>query len=533
MAEFADGSNKQINKKGDDFSKIYEESLKDIKEGQILKGRIIAISKKEVLVDVGYKSEGLIPLNEFPNPGELKVGDEIEVFLEQKENEEGMMVISKEKADKTQSWERIIATHREGDIIEGRVTKKVKGGLTVDIGIEAFLPASQTFLKAPFNIDSLLGQTIKVRILKINKARKNIVVSRKEALQFEREHAKSKILDELRKGEIRKGVVKNITDFGAFIDLGGVDGLLHITDMSWSRISHPSEMLAIGDPIEVMILDFDKENIKVSLGLKQKTQSPWQNAEQKYPVGSKVKGKVVNILPYGVFVELEKGLEGLIHVSEISWSKKITNPQEMFAIGDAVEAVVIGIDSANQKLSLGIKQLEANPWVDAKTKYPVGTVIKGKIRNLTDYGAFVELEEGIDGLIHISDMSWTKRISNPSEILKKGQRIEAVVLNIDPENRKLSLGLKQLTADPWPDIIKKCPVGTPIEGRIVKITTFGLFVEFNDNLEGLLHISELETEPSLSLDRRFKVGDSIKALILKIDEEQRKIALTSKGLSGI
>ncbi len=532
MAKFAAEESKSKDEKEIDLSRVYEESLKDIKEGQIIKGKIIAISKKDVLIDVGYKSEGLISLNEFPNPKGLKVGDEIEVFLEQKENDEGMLVISKEKADKTQSWEKIINISKEGDVIEGRVIKKVKGGLTVDVGIEAFLPASQAFLRAPFNLDTLLGQTIKVRILKINKARKNIVVSRKEALQFEKEHAKLKILDELQKGELRKGTVKNITDFGAFIDLGGVDGLLHITDMSWSRISHPSEMLAIGDSVEVVILDFDKENMKISLGLKQKTPSPWQNVDQKYPVGSKVKGKVVNILPYGVFVELEKGLEGLIHVSEISWSKKITNPQDMFAIGDVIEAAVIGIDSANQKFSLGIRQLEANPWVEAKTKYTVGSVVKGKIRNITDYGAFVEMEEGIDGLIHVSDMSWTKRVSNPSEILKKGQKIEAVVLNIDPENRKLSLGLKQLTPDPWPEITKKYPAGTPIEGRIVKITSFGLFVEFDENLEGLLHISELDTEPSISLDKRYKAGDQIKAMVLKIDEEQRKIALTTKGFQA-
>ncbi|MFH0839112.1 MAG: 30S ribosomal protein S1 [Candidatus Omnitrophota bacterium] len=517
-------------KENSEIAKIYEESLRDIKEGQIIKGKIIAIGRDGVLVDVGYKSEGLISLAEFPNPNDLKVGDEIEVYLDQKENEDGMVVISKEKADKAQSWEKIIARNNEGDIIEGRVMKKVKGGLMVDIGMEAFLPASQAFLRGPINLNSLLGQVVRIKIIKINKARKNIVVSRKEALHFEKEQERSKILDELQRGQLKKGTVKNITDFGAFIDLGGVDGLLHITDMSWSRISHPSEMLAIGDSIEVMILDFDKENMKVSLGLKQKTPSPWQNVEQKYPVGSKIKGKVVNVMPYGIFVELEKGLEGLIHVSEFSWSKKITNPQDMYAIGDAVEAMVIGIEAQSQKLSLGIKQLEANPWVELKSKYPIGSVVKGKVRNLTDYGAFVELEEGIDGLIHVSDMSWTKRINNPSEVLKKAQKIEAVVLNIDPENRKISLGIKQLTPDPWSEIVKKYPAGTPIEGKIVKITNFGLFVEFEENLEGLLHISEFDTDPSLALEKRYKVDEPIKAMILKVDEEQRKIALTTKGM---
>ncbi len=512
----------------EEIARIYEESLKDIKEGEIIKGKILSIDKKSVLVDVGYKSEGLIALSEFPNPEELKVGDEIEVLLEQKENDDGMVVISKEKAEKTQSWERIISTQREGDVVEGKVIKKVKGGLTVDIGMEAFLPASQAFLRGPFNINTLLGQMVKVKILKINRARKNIVVSRKEALQVEKERSRSKLLEEMEENQIRSGVVKNITDFGAFIDLGGVDGLLHITDMSWSRISHPSEMLAIGDTIEVMILNFDKESKKVSLGLKQKTPSPWMGAQDKYPVGSKVKGKVVNIMQYGVFVELEKGLEGLIHVSEFSWAKKVTSPQDMFAMGDIVEAQVINIDPDNQKLSLGIKQLEANPWIEAKTKYPIDSTVKGKIRNLTDYGAFVELEEGVDGLIHASDMSWTKRVSNPSEVLKKGQKIEAIVLNIDSENRKISLGIKQLTEDPWPEIIKKYPTGTQIEGKIIKITNFGVFVEFDEGLEGLLHVSEIEGDASQALDKRYNLGDTVTVMILKIDEEQRKIALTTK-----
>lgn len=510
------------------LEKFYESTFKDFKEGEIVKGKIVALTSKEALIDIGYKSEGYISLNEFSNASTLKVGDEVNVLLESKENEDGMIVLSKWKADRKMGWERIMKEFNEGDVIEGRVARKVKGGLMVDIGLEAFLPASLVALRGFSNLDQYLGQTFKFKIVKINKLRRNVVLSRKDVLRLEQEQVRSKLVNELKKGEIRSGTVKNITDFGAFIDLGGVDGLLHITDMSWGRVSHPSEIVALGDKIEVVILDIDRENSRVSLGLKQKSPSPWQDVENKYPIGTKVKGKVVNILPYGAFVELEKGLEGLVHISELSWSRRVTHPNEMLAIGDVIEAVVLNVDSQSQKISLGLKQMEANPWLKVKDRYPVGSRIKGKIRTLTDYGAFVELEVGIDGLIHISDMSWTKRINHPEEIFKKAQKVEAVVLSVDQENRKIALGLKQLTPDPWPEIVKKYPVGLEVEGTITKVTSFGAFVELENDLEGLLHISEMKESAKEKINDIFKTGDKIKAKIAKADAGLRKISLSTK-----
>lgn len=514
--------------KQENLSKFYEDSFKDLKEGEVVKGKIVAINQKEALIDIGYKSEGCIPLNEFPDPSSLKVGDEIEVLLESKENEEGMVVLSKWKADRKMGWERIMRECNEGDIIEGRVLRKVKGGLMVDVGLEAFLPGSLVALRGFSNLDQYVGQTLKFKIVKINKLRRNIVLSRKDVLKQEQRESRTKLIHELKKGEIRTGVVKNITDFGAFIDLGGVDGLLHITDMSWGRVSHPSEIVALGDKIEVMILDVDQDNLKVSLGLKQKTPSPWQDVEKKYPVGTKVKGKVVNILPYGAFIELEKGLEGLVHISELSWSRRITHPNEMLAIGDVIEAMVLNVDGATQKISLGLKQMETNPWLKAKERYPVGSKVKGKVRTLTEYGAFVELEVGIDGLIHISDMSWAKRLTHPEEVLKKGQKVEAVVLSVDQENRKIALGLKQLTPDPWPEIVKRYPTGLEVEGIVTKATNFGVFVELEKDLEGLLHVSEFKEDFKGKPAELFKVGDKIKVKIAKAEAEQRKIALTMR-----
>jgi small subunit ribosomal protein S1 len=507
---------------------LYSQTFRDFQEGEIVKGKIVGLSASEVFIDIGYKSEGSVNITEFSNPKELKVGDEVEVLLESKENEEGAIVLSKWKADRKQGWERIISNFKEGDIIEGRVSRKVKGGLMVDIGMEAFLPASLAGVRGPANLNEVLGQSMKFKIVKINKPRKNIVVSRKDALMQEREEARGKLIGQLKKGEIRKGRVKNITDFGAFIDLGGIDGLLHITDMSWGRISHPSELLANGDEVEVMILDFDPTNFKVSLGLKQTKPSPWEDAEKKYPVGTRVKGKVVNIMPYGAFIELEKGIEGLVHISEMSWSKRINNPSEVLAIGDMVEAVVLSIDAKAQKISLGIKQTEANPWLDAEAKYPLSSKVKGKIHNLTDYGAFVELEDGIDGLIHVSDISWTKRIGHPQEVLKKGQKIEAVVLAVDTENRKINLGIKQLTPSPWPEIAQRYLAGTPIEGTVTKISNFGVFVEIEKDLEGLLHISEIKGDLSQKLEEHFKEGQKLNLRVLKVEPEQRKIALSMK-----
>ena len=512
------------------FEEAYYQSIKNLKEGEIIKGKVIAISKRDAVIDIGYKSEGLISLEEFGGSENVNVGDEIDVLLESVEDENGMVVLSKNKAEKIAGWEKILNNYNEGDVIKGKAMGKVKGGVMVDIGVEAFLPASQSTLRGPIDLNSLLGKEVDYKIIKINKPRKNIVVSRKEVLAQERALQKQQILEELEKDQMRKGTVKNITDFGAFISLGGIDGLLHITDMSWGRISHPSEILAVGDDVEIVVLDFDKKNMKVSLGLKQKTPNPWKEVDSKYPVGSNVKGKVVNLVPYGAFIELEKGIEGLIHISEISWTKRINHPSEVLAIGDIVEALVLSTDMPSQKISLGLKQLEANPWLDAPVKYPEGSHIKGKIKNLTDYGAFVELDENIDGLVHVSDISWTKKISHPSEVLKKGQKIEAIIISVDQENMKIALGIKQLTEDPWPKYVEDYPVNTAVEGVIIKIASFGIFVEFAKDLDGLIHVSELSDEPSVNLEEKYKVGDKIKAKIVKVDNETRKIGLSMKGV---
>jgi small subunit ribosomal protein S1 len=515
-----------------ELAKLYEASIKEFKPGQIVKGKIIDKQRGAVLIDIGYKSEGLLPLNEFRNPEKVNVGDDIEVLIESLEDEDGMVQLSKSKAEKVKGWERIINNFNEGDNIEGTVVRKVKGGFTVDIGVEAFMPASLSTLRGFSNMDQLLNQTAEFKIVKINKPRKNIVLSRKDVLLKEKEEGKAKLMENLVKGMIAPGTVKNITDFGAFIDLGGIDGLLHITDMSWGRISHPSEMVAIGDKIDVMVLDFDKENMRVSLGLKQKTPNPWLDVDSKYPIGSKVKGKVVNLVPYGAFVELEKGIEGLIHISEFSWTKRYNHPNELLAIGDIIEAVVLDIDKDNQKISLGLKQLEADPWVDVEEKYPVNSHVKGKVRNLTDYGAFVELEDGIDGLIHVSDMSWTRKINHPKEVLKKAQRVEAIVLSVDKDNRKISLGLKQLIEDPWKAIVDKYKENTAVSGSVTKITNFGLFVEIEKDLEGLIHVSEIELPEGQKLEEAFKVGDKVQARVVKVDGDQRKIALSLKDVQA-
>ncbi len=513
-----------------DFSKLYAESVTEIKEGQIVKGKIVRITDKEAVIDVGYKSEGAVSLTEFSNPDVIKIGDEVNVLVECAENEDGMIVLSKEKAERAVGWEMVIARHVEGDVLEGRVTRKVKGGFMVDIGVEAFLPASLASLKSFGGPNQLVGQVLPFKIVKINKARRNIVVSHKDAVQQQREEDRKKLLENLQKGAVISGVVRNITDFGAFVDLGGIIGLLHITDMSWGRVSHPSEVVAIGDKIDVMVLDFDKENMKVSLGLKQKTPNPWENIETKFSVGSKVKGTVVNLMPYGAFVELEKGVEGLVHISEMSWTKKYGHPNEVLAIGDKVEALVLSIDKANQKIALGLKQLEANPWLEVEKKYPVGTKVKGKVRNMTEYGAFIELEDGIDGLLHISDISWTKRIGHPKDVFKKGEKTEAVVLAVDGANHRISLGLKQLLPDPWDEIAARLTPGMVLDGKVTKITNFGLFVEIEPDLEGLTHISELNLDPSEKLEEKFKPGDGIKVRVLKVDSIQRKIALSAKDV---
>jgi len=511
-----------------DLSNAYFKTFRSLNEGDITKAKVVAIGKNDIYVDLGYKSEGIIPISEFEDISTIKIGDEFDVLVESKENEDGLISVSKKKAERAQGWNKIVNELEEGSIVEGKVVRKVKGGLMVDIGMEAFLPASLVALKGFGNINQMIGQTLKFKIVKMNKARKNIVVSRKDAIIQEKEETKSRLMNELKTGELRKGTVKNITDFGAFIDLGGIDGLLHITDMSWGRISHPSEMLAVGDTVEVVILNVDKENGKVSLGLKQKTENPWKDVETRYPVGTKVKGKVVNIMPYGAFVELEKGVEGLVHVSELSWTTKINNPGDVLAIGDIVEAVVLSVDSTNQKISLGIKQIEPNPWLEIKERLSPGTKMEGKVRHLTDYGAFVEIEGGIEGFVHVSDMSWTRKINNPKEYLKKGQKVDVVVLSVDAENQRISLGIKQAIPDPWAEIIKRYSLGTTVEGIITKIAPFGLFIELEKDLEGLAHVSELDIPADKKIEECFKVGDKIKALVIKLDEAERKIGLSIK-----
>ncbi len=509
----------------------YEQTFHRFGQGQVVKGRVISVSQKDVIVDIGFKSEGIIPAHEFDALGTLKPGDEIEVLLEETEDEKGRIVLSKRKAEKSQGWDRIVEQYGEGDTLEGKVTRKVKGGLMLDIGVEAFLPASLAFLKGFGSLNSLLGQTIQVKIVKINPSRKNIIVSRKDLLEKEKQESKAKILEELEVGTLRKGVVKNITDFGAFINLGGIDGLLHITDMSWGRINHPSELLKVGDKVDVKILSFDKESMKVSLGLKQKDANPWTEVDQKFPVGSRLKGRVVNVVPYGIFVELARGIEGLVHISEVSWSKRVTNPAEVFKVGDMVDVMVLNVDKEHEKISLGIKQTESNPWIGVEDRYQVGQKVKGIVRNLTEFGAFVELEEGIDGLIHVSDMSWTRKVNHPKDVLKKGQEVDAVVLMVDQSNRKLSLGLKQLIMDPWEEIASKLSVNSLVMGSVTKVASFGVFVEIEKDVEGLLHISETDLSSGQQLETAYPVGKKLQARIVKIDIPARKIALSTKGVS--
>ncbi len=524
---------RNIENMDDEMASLYNQTISDVKEGQIVKGRVVQIGEKEVLVDVGYKSEGVVYRSEFSDPEDLKIGDEIDVLFESKENDMGMVVLSHEKAKRFKGWQNVIENYREGDVIKGKVAKKVRGGFMVDVGMEAFLPASLSMMQDFGGADSIVGEKLQFKIVKINVQRKNIVLSRKELVEEKRKEEKQALLETLNKGDVVKGIVRNITDFGAFIDIGGgITGLLHITDISWGRINHPSEVVKVNDEIDVKVLDFDKQSVRVSLGLKQIQSNPWNNVGEKYPEGAVVKGKVVNIMPYGIFIELEKGIEGLIHISEFSWAKKISHPNERFNIGDQVEAVILKSDKDNQKLSLGIKQLEKDPWEGVESQYKVGEKIKGKVSALADYGAFVELESGVEGLVHVSDLSWTKRVTHPKEVLKKGEEIEAVVLNVDEQNRRIALGVKQLDEDPWDDIVKKYDPGTLCDGKISNITNFGIFVMLEKDLEGLLHISEIDLPSDKRMEDLFKPGDDIKVKILHIDGVQKKIALSAKGLGG-
>lgn len=505
-----------------------EGSVALMEVGQILKGAIVELTPDFVVVDVGLKSEGLIPVNEFSDPNELLLGNDIEVFLDQTEGDDGQIVLSREKARRQRQWEYILEHCEEGSIVNGKVIRKVKGGLMVDIGMEAFLPGSQIDNKRIKNIDEYLDKTFDFKILKINIERKNIVVSRRELLEEERSSKKAEILEEITEGELRKGIVKNITDFGVFLDLDGIDGLLHITDMTWKRIKHPSEMVQLNDELEVIILHIDKEKGRVALGLKQKESNPWEEIEQKYPTGTHVRGKIVNLVPYGAFIEIEPGIEGLIHVSEMSWTKNVTDPSEVVNKGDELEAVVLSVQKDDGKISLGIKQTEKNPWEDVDQKYPVGSTVSAEIRNLTNYGAFVELEPGIDGLIHISDLSWIKKVSHPSEVLKKGDKVEAVILSVDKESKKITLGIKQLSNNPWESIEKTLPIGTVVKGVVTKITAFGAFIQLENGIEGLVHVTELSDQAFGKVEEVVNVDDEVTAKVIKLDPEHKKISLSIK-----
>jgi len=510
-----------------------EEALKKgsklVVQGEIVKGTVIEVRNKEVLVDIGYKSEGVVPLNEFLEPGAVAVGQEIDVLVEKLENKEGTVVLSHEKAEFKKNWDRILSICNEGGRVMGKVKAVVKGGLIVNVGVEAFLPSSQLDVITQKNLQSFVGNSYEFKVVKINQERQNIVLSRRELIEAERSEKRAALFAEMVPGDIRKGTVKNLTDFGAFIDLNGLDGLLHITDMSWGRLAHPSELLKVGQEIDVVVLDVNKEKERVSLGLKQKMANPWDQIETKFPVGTKVKGKVVSLVPYGAFVQLEPGVEGLIHVTELSWTKRVAKPSDVLKQDQEIEAVVLGINREEQKISLGVRQLESNPWDIADQKYTVGTKVKGKVRNLTSYGAFVELEEGIDGMVHVSDMSWTRKINHPSERLKKGDEVEATILEVDKANQRIALGMKQLEVDPWEKIETLYKVGDLVQGKVTKLASFGAFVGLQHEIDGLVHISQISEDRVEKIKNVLKVGQDVSARVVKIDRNERRIGLSIKA----
>ncbi|MDR0965075.1 MAG: 30S ribosomal protein S1 [Myxococcales bacterium] len=531
--------NKEI-QDGEDFAAMFEASLQNhgtdgvVQEGEIVKGTVIQLTKDFAIIDVGYKSEGQVPISEFTNArGELniKVGDKVDVLLESREDDKGMVVLSKEKADKMRIWDEISSACERDEIVKGTIIGRVKGGLSVDIGVKAFLPGSQVDIRPVRNLDQYIGKEFEFKVIKFNKKRGNIVLSRRVLLEKQREEFKRETLTRLKEGAVLMGVVKNLTDYGAFIDLGGIDGLLHITDMSWGHVRHPSEVFNVGDEVRVAVLKFDADSERVSLGLKQIQEDPWHRADEKYPVGTRVKGKVVSVIDYGAFIEIEAGVEGLIHVSEMSWTKRVKHPSKMINIGEEVEAVVLDIDPKAKRIALGMKQIAPNPWTLLEDKYPIGSVIKGQIKNVTDFGIFVGVEDGIDGLVHVSDISWTKHVKHPGEIFKKGDEVEAVVLNIDVENERFSLGIKQLHQDPWDTLSERMPVGSKANGKVTKVTDFGAFVEIEQGIEGLVHVSELREERVDNPREVVKEGDEIEVKIIDINTTDRKVALSVKALS--
>src|SRR5215475_541283 len=508
-----------------------EGTTSDVEEGEVVRGRVVHIGTSEVLVDVGYKSEGAIPIEEFR--GLLpRVGEDIEVFLEAKEDSEGLIVLSKDKADKIKVWDAITRAYEKGAPVEGRVVEVVKGGLAVDVGVKAFLPGSQVDLRPIKNLGSLVGQGIRAKVIKLNRRRGNVVLSRRTVLEEEREEKKKHTLEVLSEGMVLTGTVKNITDYGAFIDLGGIDGLLHVTDMSWGRIGHPSEIFQIGDQVEVVVLHFDPVTGRVSLGYKQKSSDPWAVVDDRYPVGAKVQGRVVSLTNYGAFVELEPGVEGLVHVSEMSWTRRVRHPSKLVNVGDTVDVMVLDVNKATKRISLGMKQVEADPWATIDERYKPGERIEGKVRNLTDFGAFVELEPGVDGLLHISDMSWTRNIGHPSEILKKGQSVETQILNVDRENKRISLGLKQIQPDPWETVSQRYPMGSRVTGKVVRLTDFGAFVELEAGVDGLLHVSQMSNRPIASPADLVNVGDELTLMVIRVDPHERRIGLSLKDLAA-
>ena len=513
-----------------ELAELIDSKFRELREGSIVTGTIQEIRPQVVLVDIGYKSEGAISISEFEDE-EIEVGDQIEVLLERLENDEGIVVLSKEKAAHKQNWDKIVGVYRDGGLVKGKVKSVVKGGLMVNVGVEAFLPGSQVDIIPPRDLNEYVGKVYEFKIVKVNDDRKNIVLSRREVIEAERADQRQRFLETVKEGDKVEGLVKNITDFGAFVDLRGMDGLLHITDMSWGRVNHPSEMLHIGQSLEVVILEVDRDKERVSLGLKQMTDNPWADIERKYPINSQVKGRVTKLLPYGAFVELEKGVEGLVHVSELSWVKRITRPSDVLKLDQEIEAVVLSISVKEQKISLGVRQLEDNPWADIESRFPIGTVIKGQVRNLTPYGAFVGLEEGIDGMIHVSDMSWTRKINHPSEVLKKGDEVEAIVLEIKKEDQRVSLGIKQLESDPWESINDRFKVGDMVSGQVAKIASFGAFVNLDGDIDGLIHISQLSEDHVERVKDVIKVGDEITARVIKVDSIERRIGLSIKAVN--
>jgi small subunit ribosomal protein S1 len=516
-----------------EFEALFEESLRSVKPGGVVKGTVVGVTSTHVLIDVGYKSEGQIPLHEFLDRQgalQVKVGDEVDVFFDSSEGENGGIVLSRQRAENMKIWQEIEKAYNEGKGVEGLIVGKVKGGFKVDVGVPGFLPGSHVDVRPTRNLDKFLGTKDRFAILKFNRARGNVVVSRRAILEKERDTLKQEVLKVIEEGIILEGIVKNITGYGAFVDLGGIDGILHISDMSWGRINHPSEIVQVGEKVKVVVLKFDPEKERISLGMKQLTPDPWHTVAEKYPIGSRVQGKVISLMDYGAFVELESGIEGLIHISEMSWTRKISHPSKVLQVGQSVEVVVLNVDPGHRRISLGLKQVMANPWELAREKYPVGTVIKGPVRNITDFGVFVGIEEGIDGLVHISDLHWTKKIKHPSELYKKGDTVEAKVLGINVENERFSLGIKQLATDPWKIIAERFPVGSKVKGQVTSVPDFGVFVRLDEGVEGLIHVSQLSTERVDKPSGMFKVGDEIEAEVINVDVAERKIGLSIRSL---